>query len=644
MVARPPSPSRPAALRAKREPAEARAQLRRRGRLSRALSGCAGKAMLAVGASVAGRQLPVWNVDVPASARLRQVLTGWAVAILRLREEGIPSAAHVTGKLGSPSLDLDATVLALKPQLPVKRGRLCITVSWPEIEVREVAGKKAAVPRTSVKASLSKLRISSRYTNVDRGAMGYHVSSTFAQKVQSGFYGQAGSQGVQLPRGQGEAMKACESSGLCGDGTVWPGTVQSLELVVYGRDAAAAGRELFRARLVGPEAQLANWAATARRFEKQNAAGPPDAELRARPFPVFIPSRGRAARAHLNWEAPHVFGPPGARAPGAWPVLCFVVEPQEEEEYRTAWPRALMLVLPKGGQGPSYSRWVVQQVCSRAYEWKAGIRRGGTNGICGPLRQLPWCWICDDNLLCFFRLVGIAKAATGRSSGPSVHKRREWETDAPLFWEAMVAVQQHPSLQSAAVAGFLRDDGTATCKKREWALDELSLYKVVLLNNRELRRLGAEYLPGLRMFEDIYLNTEVRRLGGHTLKCQSYCFRASHFSQGGCAEQRERGRRGSEEARGLGDLTDPRAFDSLSAEQQSAVRELLQWIQLREQQSLAKQQRQQQQQGQCCPSEAVTRAPSSGPRSVESCSCSGSDTDDASSTSSSCSSGRIEGT
>mmetsp|Transcript_24228 Transcript_24228/g.76499 ORF Transcript_24228/g.76499 Transcript_24228/m.76499 type:complete len:674 (-) Transcript_24228:195-2216(-) len=507
-----------------------RVRVRTGSRLRRALSDCARTAMLSVGASVAGRQLPVWNINVPANARLRQVLTGWAVTVLQLHERAIPPAAHVTGKSGRPSLDLDATLLALRPELPVKGGRLCLTVSWPEASPeereQEQAAKKASAARSSVRASLGKLGISSRYTSVDRGAMGYHRSSTFLQKIQSGFYGHVGSWGVALPRGHGEFMKPCPSSGMCGDETVWPGVVQSRELVVYGRETAAGAQELLRVRLVGPEAQLANWAATVRRFEKQASTGvAPGTQLRKVPFPVFLPSRGRATRAHLNWEAPHVFGPPRPGAPaGTWPVLCIVVEPQEEAEYRQTWQRALMLVLPDGGKGPSYARWVVQVVCSRGREWKSGLRRGGEDaGVCGPPRLLPWCWICDDNLLNFFRLVGIPKKTAG--GRPAVHKRREWDSGAPLFWEAMVTVQQHPSLLRVAVAGFLRDDGTATCKKRDWKTDELSLYKIVLLNNRELRRLGAEYLPGLRVFEDIYLNTEVRRLGGLTLKCQSYCFR-----------------------------------------------------------------------------------------------------------------------
>mmetsp|Transcript_42005 Transcript_42005/g.97244 ORF Transcript_42005/g.97244 Transcript_42005/m.97244 type:complete len:720 (-) Transcript_42005:54-2213(-) len=568
--------------------------LTRRCRLGQLLSDAESKAMLAVGACAACRTFPVWNVDVPSTVRLRDVLLGWAIAVLRACDRSIPPAAFVVGKVGGPALDLNATILTLRPQLSVKGGRLCLTVSWPLPEPTEAAGKRheraACVPR---KISLNRLRISTRYTPIDRSVMGYHQSSTMKQKIESGFYGAPGMFGVQLPRGHGELMRPCGSSGLCGKETVWSGPLETRELVVYRGDAAVGAPgapELFRTRLVGPSSQLANWAATARRFEALASIdeGPAEA-LRMIPFPVFVPSRGRAWRAHLNWEAPHVFGPPLSGEVGAWPVFCIVVEPQEEAEYRHAWPHALLLVLPEGGLGPSYARWVVQRVCSRAYEWKAGIRRGGSSGVCGPLRQLPWCWICDDNLLCFFRLVGISRARKGRAA---VQKQREWDGKTPLFWEAMVAVQQRPSLLKVAIAGFLRDDGTATCKKRDWTSNELSLYKVVLLNNRELRRLGAEYLPGLQMFEDIYLNSEVRRLGGHTLKCQCYCFRASQVSQGGCAEQRSHGKKRSATAPFLGGLMEAEVFSTLTGERQVAVTELLQWVRLRESQCLTKRHRQ----------------------------------------------------
>merc|ERR1711879_1001434 len=108
----------------------------------------------------------------------------------------------------------------------------------------------------------------------------------------------------------------------------------------------------------------------------------------------------------------------------------------EEEDYRKVWPGALLLVLPKKKRGPSYVRWIIQRICTKSFEWRAVNQK---RSKIGPLRQLPWCWICDDNLISFFRLVSIRKAPEPR--GTTVGKKREWGTKTPMFWEAMVAVQ-----------------------------------------------------------------------------------------------------------------------------------------------------------------------------------------------------------
>merc|ERR1719265_2361696 len=98
-----------------------------------------------------------------------------------------------------------------------------------------------------------------------------------------------------------------------------------------------------------------------------------------------------------------------------------------------------------------------------------------------------------------------------------------------MFRDALVKVQGHSSLAKVAVAGFLRDDDTAVCKRLEWKTNELSLYKIVLLNLGTLKALGVEYQPDLQMYEDICVTHEVLlKDGGRTLKCQNYCFRASH--------------------------------------------------------------------------------------------------------------------
>jgi len=138
-----------------------------------------------------------------------------------------------------------------------------------------------------------------------------------------------------------------------------------------------------------------------------------------------------------------------------------------------------------------------------------------------------------------------------------------------------MAVQQHAMLPKIAVAGFLRDDGTAVCKKRDWKANEMSLYKVVLLNLQELKKLDVEYQQNLKMYEDICLTHEVLRAGGHTLKCQCFCYRASHASKGGCDDQRVSRK---ESGTHLNDLMAASAFERLTSMQQSAVIELLDWV------------------------------------------------------------------
>mmetsp|Transcript_34045 Transcript_34045/g.72401 ORF Transcript_34045/g.72401 Transcript_34045/m.72401 type:complete len:344 (+) Transcript_34045:3-1034(+) len=151
-------------------------------------------------------------------------------------------------------------------------------------------------------------------------------------------------------------------------------------------------------------------------------------------------------------------------------------------------------------------------------------------------------------------------------------------------------MQRHAFLPRAAVAGFLRDDGTAVCKKLSWKADELSLYKIVLLNLPELRRLGVEYQQDLQRYEDICLTHQVLKSGGRTLKCQCFCFRASHTQQGGCYEQRVpaslRGESGA--ATRMDDLVAPKVFSKLAARDQQAVRDLHEWVRSKERLSEAK--------------------------------------------------------
>mmetsp|Transcript_120570 Transcript_120570/g.240065 ORF Transcript_120570/g.240065 Transcript_120570/m.240065 type:complete len:725 (-) Transcript_120570:209-2383(-) len=534
------------------------------------MSRAEGKSMLTIEASVRG-SLKVWNVDVPSNVALRDVVSSWAGATQQ--QEGGLEAAHVAGRSGGPALNLDSKIVALRPQLPIRGGRLGLVVSLPERKLEQ--NSKSNRAQASSKDGLNKIRFSARQTELDLKIFGTR-STTMQDKIASGRYGTAGARGVQLPCGLGDSMKPSPSAPLCGgDGLDWRGPLEARELVVYAREQGDV--ELFRARLSGPKVHIENWAATAKKFEAFSmSTDGPSKSLTSVPFPVFVPSQGRAKLAHLNWEASHVFGTPTQdMVPGSWPVVIVVVEPDEEEAYRKAWPGALLLVLPKKKRGPSYARWVIQRICTRAFEWKVV---NGKRGRIGPLRQLPWCWICDDNLICFFRLVSIRKPS--EPARVMVGKRREWGNSSPMFWEAMVAVQQHPGFQKFALCGFLRDDGTATCKTHDWKYDVMSLYKVTLLNNRELRRLNVEYLPGLQKYEDIYFNSEVQRQGGQMMKCQCYCFRAS---QGSKQEKRPKHRKLRDSPAVLvPGLMDTQHYNALGTQEKTAVKLLSEWSKQRE--------------------------------------------------------------
>jgi len=243
----------------------------------------------------------------------------------------------------------------------------------------------------------------------------------------------------------------------------------------------------------------------------------------------------------------------------------------------------LLLTLPKNKRGPSYVRWVIQRFCTKAHEVKVVNEK---RSKLGPTRQFPWCWLCDDNLLFFVRLVSLRKSHEPKTA--AVVKKREWGDNTPMFWQAMVAVQQHPNMQKFALSGFLRDDGTATCKTHDWKYDVMSLYKAVLLNNRELKRLGVEYLPGLQKYEDIYFNSAIQRQGGQMLKCQCYCYRANQIS--GAHKTRKRKLRDMPSDLVPG-LIDTPHFHALGPQERQAVKRLSDWAMQQENHRKAKRER-----------------------------------------------------
>jgi len=546
--------------------------------------------LLSVRVSMPGRSLPDWKVTINAQNRLTDVLRRWAGLHLgHICEEGsLPEGIKAFAGSGGEPLDVGRRLEVLRPRLPVASGRLVVLITLPAPP--EAIGDGAEKRRLGGAAGggqgkLSKLRISTRYADVDGDSSGFHRSSTFQAKLEAGVY----QQGVFTQTHYIEAMR---SPPELANSEV---TLDSRELFVFpeqgfdpvrhsapGSATGAATPPLFQVVLRGPRERIAGWEAMCDGLRHLGLA-PGRLDV---PFPVFIPSRGRPRGANLNWEAQHVFGRGLCSAAGALsPVVCVVVEPQEEAAYREVWPTALTMALPRSDRGPGYVRWVIQKVCAKAYQWCPEAARGNR----WQARCLPYVWICDDGLSMFYSLQALGPQAEftfiSDKAGAQRVKARRAPEGTPMFREAFMAVQRHTFLPRAAVAGFLRDDGTAVCKKSDWKSDELSLCKIVLLNLAELRRLEVEYQQCLKMYEDICLTFQVLRAGGHTLKCQGFCYWAAHRAHGGCAEQR---RRRGETGTQIEDLMAPAAFKRLPGTEQSAIRELFDWVRSKEQLSIAK--------------------------------------------------------
>ena len=278
----------------------------------------------------------------------------------------------------------------------------------------------------------------------------------------------------------------------------------------------------------------------------------PRSSVTAKPYPIFICSKGRSQTALLHWKAAHCLG--------SSPVpVVVVVEPQEEAAYRYNWPTALLLILPAAANTViGYTRWVVQRICTCSYDISTNRK------LC-----LPFIWMADDLLVAMYYLE--------MPFGP--HGRRILAARPNEgFVEALVAVQQHEHVENAAVTGILRDRGLCSFIKQEWILDEsLTLQKLVLLNIHRLRELGVEYCKYLRKSEDLALCYDVvQRQGGHVLKVQSYCYRAVHFEHGGADAIRAECKRNAVGT--IGELIQGADLSILNSAHQIVAKALLQWL------------------------------------------------------------------
>mmetsp|Transcript_29012 Transcript_29012/g.67503 ORF Transcript_29012/g.67503 Transcript_29012/m.67503 type:complete len:193 (-) Transcript_29012:247-825(-) len=92
------------------------------------LSSAATKILLAICSSVPGRAIPTTKICVDDRVRLRDVLAAWVAGVMK--DVQIPAAMRAVGR-NANDLDLDSTLRILRPQLPVRDGRLTVSVIWP---------------------------------------------------------------------------------------------------------------------------------------------------------------------------------------------------------------------------------------------------------------------------------------------------------------------------------------------------------------------------------------------------------------------------------------------------------------------------------------------------------------------------------
>ena len=136
----------------------------------------------------------------------------------------------------------------------------------------------------------------------------------------------------------------------------------------------------------------------------------------------------------------------------------------------------------------------------------------------------------DDGLSILYRLDDLcpqAGAATqtkrsqvGAATNDAAERR--WVRSAATFKEGMLAVQVQQAAHRPDAVGFLRDAGHAVCKKNRWLSNNLSIYKIVLLDVEKLKEHNVEYQPHLQKLEDVCFTAQILDNGGSTLKCQLY--------------------------------------------------------------------------------------------------------------------------
>ena len=446
------------------------------------------------------------------------------------------------------------------------------------------------------------LRVSARYS---KDIAGGTRSSTYEAKLKAGFYQDTLGKYDQKAYRKAMMCQALADGNHDGDDvclvkydrltlTAWD--LRKKEPIRYPHNADLCSQQPLTVDLSGPSDLVHSWDNWCKRCQSQFFD---DEKMRLEedtPYPIFIPTKGRARKALLNWSADHCLGPFQRDRNGLQPIVCAVVEPSEEDEYRKHWPQILLMVLPVSGRGIAFSRWTIQRICT------ASVKANNKDFAKHEVQRLPFVWVVDDGLTCFYRLESLSgkellAAKHAQQAGnplfgstlsrPAIGRQRRRVEGSRMFAEAFCEVQKRPRMVRTAIAGFLRDDGTASSKSLQWAKDRLSIFKVVLLNLPVLQSLKVEYIPQLNMFEDVFLNLQVNNMQGSLLKSMGYCYRADLSSSGGCADIRGKRASSSHEAR-LFDIISKRSFVALPMSSRNAVRQLAQWVRVNEEKASLK--------------------------------------------------------
>lgn len=461
------------------------------------------------------------------------------------------------------------------------------------------------------KRGLKMLHVSPRYGKINAKLLGIQRTRNMKQKIAEGRY--LHTMGMFKQDKYRKSMQTpSESTGVAVDKWIlvpWdrrkgPGG----QPVTYRRADASSGSLRLSLWCTESSAEcLFSWCWW---FGQRGQVSQENAWVAESPYPVFIPSKGRAKDAHLNWRAEHCFGKEAfdaeisseAESPNA--LVIAIVEPSEASAYREAWPEMPLIVLPENDMGPSFARWCVQKLCTC---FKADAEIG--SGEFGPLQHMQYCWLIDDSITSFYSLEQLSEQSLeeeqqriqercSQVAGPvslittkpplsrPLGRRTERCGAGAMFAKALLTVQK-AAKANYAICGFLRDDGTAPMKSAQWSLDSTSVFKVVLLNLVQLFQHQVEYVPQLRLFEDVCLNVQARNSGAHILKCMTYCYRADNKRFGGCAAERA-AKAAASHCTMLEDLIPAEAFVALPPAAKAAVQQVYGWVHRDEDRSRAR--------------------------------------------------------